>query len=151
MGKETDPRRRQLRCYPFTVAVDTQFSDMDMAAHLNNVAIARFYESARSRLHLSLFGRELYDRQSRYRVVVAEINMRFLGEGAFPDPVHVGCGIARIGKSSYGVLQGLFQGDLCIGIADCALVLTAGGKPTTLPDGVRHAMQSVAMDLPAVT
>ena len=129
MTKTIEPTRLRLPEYRFALTVETQFSDLDVAAHLNNVAIGRIYESARTRWHLLLFGREFYGRSSPHRVVLAEINMRFLAEGAFPDPVQVGCGISRIGKSSYGIAQGLFQNDLCIGIADCALVVTKDGRP----------------------
>ena len=145
MTKTIEPARLRLTEYRFALTVETQFSDMDVAAHLNNVAIGRFYESARSRLHLLLFGRELYGRNSSHRVVLAEINMRFLGEGAFPDPVQVGCGISRIGRSSYGIAQGLFQYDLCIGIAECALVVTQDGRPAQIPDEPRVAMQRFLM------
>jgi len=140
-----DPNRLQPAGYPFRLDIETQFTDMDVGAHLNNIAIARFYESARVRSNLDLFGRNFLRRGAPFLIVLAEANIRYLAEGNFPDPVQVGCGIHRIGNSSFVMQQGLFQNGACIGLCDCVMVLTSDGKPTRIPAGVRTAMQGILL------
>ena len=55
MGKVFDPQRLLLASYPYRLPIETQFSDMDVAGHVNNVAVARFYECARARFQLFAF------------------------------------------------------------------------------------------------
>jgi acyl-CoA thioester hydrolase len=145
MSRHIDPARLERTSYPFHLDIETQFTDMDVAAHLNNIAIARFYESARVRSNIAMFGRDFFRRGAPCLMVLAEANIRYLAEGNFPDPVQVGCGISRIGNSSFKMLQGLFQNGTCIGLCDCVMVLTADGKPTPIPAGVRAAMQAMLM------
>jgi acyl-CoA thioester hydrolase len=145
MSRHIDPARLERTSYPFHLDIETQFTDMDVAAHLNNIAIARFYESARVRSNIAMFGRDFFRRGAPCLMVLAEANIRYLAEGNFPDPVQVGCGISRIGNSSFRMLQGLFQNGTCIGLCDCVMVLTADAKPTPIPAGVRAAMQAMLM------
>jgi acyl-CoA thioester hydrolase len=145
LSKPIDPARLELTTYPVRIAIETQFRDMDIAAHLNNVAIAGYYESARARSNLAMFGNDFFRRSSPYLMVLAETNLRFLAEGNYPEPTCTGSGIGRIGNSSFVMQQALFQQGACIGLCDCVMVLTAAGKPTRIPEDVRHAMQSQLM------
>jgi acyl-CoA thioester hydrolase len=141
VNRAIDAARLQAAGYPFHVSIDTQFTDLDVAAHLNNIAIARFYESARARFNIAAFGRDTFRRDAPFVLVLAETKLRFLAEGSYPDPVQVGCGIQRIGVSSFTVHQGLFQNDACIGVSDCVLVVMAAGRPLAIPTEGRANMQ----------
>lgn len=145
MSRSHHPFRLELGRYPFNVTIDTQFADMDVVAHLNNVAIARYYESARVRSHFALFGRDYYRGAAPFQMVLAQANLSYLAEGNFPDPVQVGCGIGRIGNSSFLMQQGLFQEGGCIGLCESVMVLTSNGKPTPIPPEVRTLMQGMLM------
>jgi acyl-CoA thioester hydrolase len=145
LPKSIDPVRLELGNYPFRISIDTQFADMDVVAHLNNVAIARYYENARVRSNFALFGGDFYRRSAQIQMVLAQANISYLAEGNFPEPVQVGCGIGRIGNSSFVMQQGLFQEGACIGLCDSVMVLTANRKPTPIPPQVREAMQGLMM------
>jgi acyl-CoA thioester hydrolase len=145
LSRSHHPFRLELGRYPFNVAIDTQFADMDVAAHLNNIAIARYYESARVHNLIALYGRDYYRRNAPFQMVLAQANIGYLAEGNFPEPVQVGCGIGRIGNSSFVMQQGLFQEGTCIGLCESVLVLTRGGKPMPIPPEARIAMQGMLM------
>lgn len=140
----TDPHRLELANYPFQLAIDTTFGDMDVAGHINNVALSRYYESGRCRWLIALTGDpEVF--KSGLNTVVAEYTIRFLGEVNFPDQVTVGSGIGRIGNSSFGFQQALFVNGQCVGLSDAAMVLTSGGKPTRINDELRKKMEQFHM------
>ena len=143
MSKSHDPFRLELDNYPFRVTIDTQFADMDVVGHLNNVAIARYYESARVRGNFPLFGRGLFQRSAPFQMVLAQANISYLAEGNFPEPVQVGYGIGRIGTSSFVTHQGLFQNGACIGLCESVTVVTVNGKPSPIPPEARAAMQGI--------
>ena len=145
MSKSHDPSRLELDHYPFRSSIDTQFADMDVVAHLNNIAIARYYESARVLGNIVLFGRDYFRRSAPFQMVLAQANISYLAEGNFPEPVQVGYGIGRIGNSSFVTHQGLFQNGACIGLCESVMVLTVNGKPSPVPPQIREAMQGLMM------
>ena len=145
MGNVVDPKRSLVASYPYRLTIETQFSDMDVAGHINNLAIARFYESARARFQLFAFDNRNFFGEGKHAAVVAEVRLRYLAEANFPDPVEVGSGIARIGNSSYDFHQALFQNGVCVGLCDCVMVQVHRGKPTPILQEVRERMQAMLM------
>ena len=143
LSKSHDPSRLELGHYPFRLSIDTQFSDMDVVAHLNNIAIARYYESARVRGNFAVFGGDFFRRSAPFQMVLAQANISYLAEGNFPEPVQVGYGISRIGNSSFVTHQGLFQNGVCIGLCESVMVVTVNGKPSPIPPEARAAMQGI--------
>ena len=114
------PERLLLAAYPWSREVEPRFGDMDVQRHLNNVAIARLYEDARFRFSDACGLRAAMERESG--LMVAEVCIQYLREGRYPDPLRIGCGVVRVGTSSFSFAQGLFQDGRCIGTAEVALV-----------------------------
>ena len=134
------PERLQLSTYPWSHSLDPRFGDMDALRHLNNVAIARLYEDGRVRFTDGSGVRSALE--SGHGFLVAEVCIQYLAEGHYPDPLRVGCGVGRVGGSSFAIAQGLFQGGRCIGTAETTLVHVrrGGGGAQALPDPVRTAL-----------
>ena len=133
-----DPRRLELRAYPFVTESTTRFADLDPLRHLNNVRIGELYEDGRVRLHVHM--NLDINRDSRSRTLIAQITINYLGEGFYPDALQVGGGILRVGGASYVIAQGLFSGGRCIGTCDSTLVYTEAGTSTPLPDTFRKTL-----------
>lgn len=140
MANQYDQNRLELANYPFQWVIDTTFGDMDIAGHINNVALSRYYETARSRWLIAMSGNPEFFK-SELKTVVAEFTVRFLGEVNFLDQVTVGTGIGRIGNSSFSSEQALFVNGQCVGLSDAAMVLTSGGKPQRITDVFREKME----------
>ena len=133
------PERLHLSAYPWTRTVEPRFGDMDALRHLNNVALARIYEDGRVRFTDGSGVREALERGHGF--LVAEVTISYLAEGHYPEPLSLGCGIARVGTSSLTIAQGLFQGGRCIGVADTTLVHVQRGQgPRPLPERMRTAL-----------
>ncbi len=132
------PERLLLETYPFHAELDPRFGDMDIQGHLNNVALAGLYEEARVRFVSSIF--QIHSRPDGQRPVLAEASIRYLAEGRYPGRLTAACGVLRLGRSSYGIAQAMFQAGRCIGTADIVIVWTEAGRPVAIPDIFRTAM-----------
>ena len=106
--------------YPASEVFQTRFQDMDPNGHLNNVAFASLFESARVLVNRRV--RPLAERPANERTMVASVEITYLAEGNFPDPVEIASGIGRVGTSSWTVFQAMFQGGRCIATCDTVAV-----------------------------
>lgn len=142
MTKSIDAHRLVLESYPHQLTIDTQFGDMDVHGHINNLAISRFFESARARFQVEVYaGKKLFQRDADYAMLLVENNVRFLAECNFPDPVIVGTGLGRIGNSSYEFQHALFQNGGCVALCEAIMVCAQHGRPVPVPADVRARME----------
>ncbi len=139
MPTPIDPKHLILDNYPRVITIEPRYSDMDTNAHLNNGAIGTYYENARAHMLIYLFQRpDHFSAQAPDRTILAEITLRYLAEGSFPEPVTVGSAIGHIGNSSFSMVQALFQKDRCIGVAETTMVYQIGGKSAPITGELRE-------------
>jgi acyl-CoA thioester hydrolase len=137
-----DPRRLDASAYPWSVALETRFGDMDVNFHLNNVAVAGLYEEARVRFNWHL--RDGFT-VGRPRFLVARVEIDYLGEGRYRVPTTMGVAVSSTGTSSWRVAMGLFQPDGCIGLCDTVMVHRGDAGPAPIPDSLRSALGEFAL------
>ena len=137
-----DPARTERHRYPVWLEVPTRFGDLDSLGHLNNVAIAQLYEESRVRLSHTVAAQA---GPGLLRLVLAAFNLHYLAETRYPEPVEVGIGVARIGRSSYTMGQVMYQGGRCVGLADSTLVHAPPTGVVPLPDDVRTILEGLRM------
>lgn len=142
MKRAPEPHRLIATSYPFHWKLDSAFGEMDVAGHINNVALARYYETGRTRWLVELTGDNRFFENGGIDTLVAECTLRFLNEVSFPDRVTVATAVGRIGNTSFSCLQGLFVNGDCVGLNDAAMVLTRGGKPSPIEDILHNRMKS---------
>lgn len=124
--------------FPFFADIHTRYTDEDHLRHVNNIAIALYYDEARSRLTNAIFERA--GDITGLRLVTAQANVSYLAEVFQPDVVKVGCGIARIGNSSYEIGQALYQKGRCVGVCTAVFVNSRKAGTAPLPDNLRAAL-----------
>lgn len=134
-----DPRRRDPAAYPFAVALEMRFGDMDVWHHLNNVSAMRFYEEGRIRFMAELRRRE--SAWGRYRLMVAHAMVDYLAEGQYPQAISVAVGVVSLGTTSFRFGEALFQADRCIGLADVVLTHIGDDGPSPLPAPMRATLE----------
>jgi acyl-CoA thioester hydrolase len=127
-----DPLRLRLAAYPVLRQMATRVSDIDGYGHLNAIRIGHFYEDARA----AFYG-QAFEGWPRLRTLVAQLNIRYLRESHWPDPVEIGTGVLKVGNASFVMAQGLFQHGVCVGLADTVVVNTDAGASAPLPAPVR--------------
>lgn len=110
--------------YPHVQTVQTRFQDMDVLGHLNNVAFAVLFETARTKFNreAELWGK----RYSGRRAVVAAQEIHYLAEGDYPEDVEVATGIGPIGNRSWTILAVMFQHGRPIATCDVVIVMDKG-------------------------
>lgn len=139
MPKEIHPSRLVLQRYPHRISVEPRYADMDTYAHLNNVTIGTYYENARAHLLAELFQNpEHFSAHSPTKTLLAEITLRYLAEGSFPDTITIGSGIGHLGNSAFTIEQALFQRNQCIGIAEATMVYQLEGTSTRISGDLRE-------------
>ena len=137
-----DPERTQRHHYPVWLEVQTRFGDLDSLGHMNNVAIAQLYEEARVR-----FGATLVRRSDNalHRMLLVAFNINYLAETHYPEPVEVGTGVARIGRSSYVLAHALYQAGRCVGLADATMVHAPVTGVVPLPDATVSVLNELRL------
>lgn len=129
-------------------AIATRWMDNDVYGHMNNVVHYSLFDTA---VNGWLIEEGVLDFQAGKQIgLVVETGCRYFSEIAFPDIVVAGLRVARIGTSSVRYEVGLFRNEESIAAAEGFFVhvyvdrLTR--RPAPLADGLRHALQQLAID-----
>ena len=127
--------------FPFQISQDTQYADVDIQGHVNNLVLARYYENARARFQLRMFGEAFFSPGAPHKVAVVQSSYYYYSELRFPQTVQVATGLNHIGTSSFRTLQAIYLEDRCVGACEAALVFMRNGKPISIPGKYRQAMR----------
>lgn len=130
------PWRLDPASYPHRIAIQTRFQDVDMLGHLNNVAMAALFETARVRFNHNLGLGEWRG----HRWLVAHVGIDYLAEGYHPADVEIGTGIGRIGNRSWQLLATAWQDGRAIATCDAVLVMEAKQDEPSLPPTFRDRL-----------
>ena len=131
-----EPLRLSRQAYPYFRRVIARFSDMDAERHLNNVALASFYEDGRVS-----FLRDMKALAPDMRFVIAHISISYLAEAHYPGDYEVGLGATRFGTKSFDIGCGLFIGDKCVGVCDTTQVTIGATGTIPLPMALEQALR----------
>jgi acyl-CoA thioester hydrolase len=122
-------------------SIPTRWMDNDHYGHVNNVAYYSFFDTAVNGFLLEATGVEI--RGLPAIGIVAESSCRFLSPVSFPDTIHAGLGIERIGARSVVYRIALFRnadGEACaIGRFVHVYVDRDARRPVEMPDAIRAA------------
>lgn len=129
--------RRDPGFYRFSVELPTRYMDVDTERHINNVAVMSLHAEARSRLHLHLFGREVWLAQTGI-LRSASLATDFLEVTHYPAPVHCGVSLVELDERGYTLAVGMFQEGVCVGTQECRTAAWQQGDWQRLPQHV-HA------------
>jgi acyl-CoA thioester hydrolase len=135
--------RLALESYPFTVQIETRFSDLDYQRHINNVAVANFYQEARLQFHRQLWPDA--QRPQDTQTLIARHGMDYLKEIHYPGSIIVGLAVADIGRTSYTLASAMFQSQQCVGVAHTVLVFAQDSRPAPLPEPMRERLAQLCI------
>ncbi|WP_205082787.1 acyl-CoA thioesterase [Paracraurococcus ruber] len=118
-------------------------SDTDMNGHVNNGAIGAFCEAGRAELMLAVAGPP---ETRAVRMAVARVEIDYLREIHYPGRVRIGTAVARIGRSSITVEQGLFLDEACFATSVGVMVMLdpTTRRPTEMPAALREGFAALA-------
>lgn len=140
MSERPSPEPRS--AYRHFSVISTRWMDNDVYGHVNNVHYYSYFDTA---VNGYLIAQKVLDPETGPVIgVVAETGCSYFESLSFPELVHAGVRVARIGKSSVRYEIGLFRSDgeraAAQGHFIHVYVARATWRPVPLPDELRSAL-----------
>lgn len=113
-----------------------RYCDTDRQGHVNNAVFATFCESGRV---MFLFDEKLSLAGPGEMFAVVRLEIDFRAELFYPGRIDIGTRVLGIGRTSFRLGQGIFNGDACAATSESVLVLMdeATRKPKPLTPQLR--------------
>lgn len=122
--------------------LDTRWNDNDAYGHINNVVYYAFFDTAVNRYLIESGSLDI--QKSPAIGLVIETQCQYFKPIAYPDVVHAGIRVAKLGTSSVRYEIGLFANDDDVAAAQGHFVHVyvdrASNKPVPIPDKARAAL-----------
>jgi acyl-CoA thioester hydrolase len=125
--------------------ITTRWMDNDQYGHVNNVVYYSYFDTAVNGYLIEASGCDV--RELPEIGIVAETSCRFLSELSFPDVVHAGLALERLGNTSVVYRIGLFRNQesepSAIGRFVHVYVDNENRRPVPIPRQVRAALEAL--------
>src|SRR3990170_5446915 len=95
--------------YPHLQTITTRWSDNDVYGHVNNVVYYSYFDTVVNQYLIEQ--RALNIEASKVIGLVVETQCQYFASITFPDVVHAGLRVAKLGNSSVRYEIGLFRND----------------------------------------
>lgn len=128
-----------------TTKITPQFSDSDALGHINHLAVARWFEVARSSLYRHLFPNFL---DVTDFLVMVHMDVDYVSETSLDGEVTIKTEIAKIGNTSFTVSQEAWQNDRLCSRGNFAIVYfdLENRKPQKIDDDLKRKIERWAND-----
>ncbi|MDO9710344.1 acyl-CoA thioesterase [Paracraurococcus lichenis] len=129
--------------FPFWTEEKLRIADTDQNGHINNGAIGVFCEAGRAEVMHEVAGPP----EARpVRMAVARVEIDYLREIHYPGRVRIGTAVARIGRTSITVEQGLYLDGACFATSRAVMVMLdrETRQPTELPEALLAGFTALA-------
>ena len=124
-------------------AIPTRWLDNDHYGHVNNVAYYSFFDTAVNGFLIEASGIDI--RELPAIGIVAESGCQFLSALSFPDIVHAGLAVERLGTSSIVYRIALFRNDeanaCALGRFVHVYVDRQSRRPVAIPEAIRAVVE----------
>jgi len=130
--------------FPHLLEIQTRWNDNDLYGHVNNVVYYAYFDTVINRFLIEEGGLDI-DRGAAIGVCV-ESHCAYQHSVAFPDTLHAGLRVEKLGNSSVRYAIGIFHGEvLCAqGWFVHVFVSRATRKPTPIPARIRAALERIS-------
>lgn len=142
MVEPAEPRRTAFRVLR---PIATRWMDDDHYGHVNNVAYYSFFDTAVNGWLIEACGTDIRDLPAIG--IVAESSCRFLSAISFPETIHAGLGIERLGTSSIVYSIALYRGEddvpCAVGRFVHVYVDRKTRRPVPIPEVIREVVDTL--------
>jgi acyl-CoA thioester hydrolase len=126
-------------------AITTRWMDNDVYGHVNNVVYYSYFDTV---VNQYLLAQGVLDIEHGAVIgIVVETQCNYFSSIAFPDMVHAGLRVARLGTSSVRYEVGIFRNDDAMACAQGHFVHVyvdrSSRRPVPLPDALRTALNAL--------
>ena len=138
--------REALREYPVILTIPVEWGDQDALGHVNNTVYLRWCETARV-VYLERAGMWQRIEKEGRGPILAHIGCNFRRQVTFPDTMHIGSRVTRIGNSSIRMehcIVGEAEGAV-VADADSTMVFYdyRAGASLAVPQDLRDAISKL--------
>lgn len=136
--------------YTHWTPVHIRFADMDILRHVNNVALAEYFEASRTAFVYDVIALAGVDQSNEF--VLARVVIDFHRELHYPGSVDVGARLTRVGNKSMTTGYGIFQGETCYAISEAVNVFyDLATRRTMAPAPSVRALLEKELETPTLT
>ncbi|HEX9173616.1 MAG TPA: thioesterase family protein [Telluria sp.] len=133
--------------FPHFLSIQTRWMDNDVYGHVNNVQYYSYFDTA---VNQFLIERGVLDIHKGDVVgFVVDSGCSYFSPLAFPDTVHVGIRVARLGSSSVRYEIGIYRNEDAMPAASGHFVHVyvdrASNRSVPIPDAVREVLQMITI------
>lgn len=132
--------------FPVAIRLAVQWGDQDAFGHVNNVVAFRWFESARV-AYLSAAGLEHLMTNQGLGPILASVKCDYRRQIKYPDHVHLGAAIRRIGRTSLQMDHAVFsetqQAVVSEGTSVVVLFNYLTQSPTPIPPEMRAKIEAL--------
>ncbi len=133
--------------YAHFLVIPTRWMDNDVYGHVNNVQYYSYFDTVVNRYLIDQGVLDIYN--SPVIGLVVETQCRYSSSIAFPDEVHAGLRVAKLGNSSVRYEVGLFKNQEELAAAQGYFVHVyvdrATQRPTSLPADLRAVLERILL------
>jgi acyl-CoA thioester hydrolase len=132
--------------YPVVVVLPVQWGEQDAFGHVNHTVYFRWYESSRIAYARKVGLMDLH-KTDRIGPILASVSNDYRRQLTFPDTVHVGVRVVRIGRASIAMEHRIVSQDQLALAAEGTSTLVVfdyqSNRPHPVPDAVRRAIEDL--------
>src|SRR3954471_15555633 len=132
--------------YPYKIAIEVSFRDLDAMGHVNNAVYFSYMETARIKFLVDLLAvTSLHD----LPVIMAEATCTFKAPAFFGEQLTVGAGISRFGSKSFDMIYRIDAGDgrlIALGKSVQVMYDYAAARTIVVPDDFKANVRAFQGD-----
>lgn len=132
-----------LNDYPFSVEISTRWHDNDQYGHINNVVYYGFFDSAVNRFLIEHGNLDVQN--SDVIAYVVSSQCQYIAPASYPEAIHVGLRVVKLGRSSVTYGLSIFAGDEARRVAHGQFVHVfvdrKSDKAVPIPNDLREKLQ----------
>jgi acyl-CoA thioester hydrolase len=133
--------------FPHFLAIQTRWMDNDVYGHVNNVQYYSYFDTAVNQFLIERGVLDIYNGQVLGFVV--DSGCSYFSPIAFPDTVHAGIRVAKLGSSSVRYEIGIYRNDdarpAAAGHFVHVYVDRASKRSVPIPNPVREVLESITV------
>ena len=130
--------------YKHFLAIPTRWMDNDVYGHVNNVVYYAYFDTVINRFLIEQGGLDI--ERSPVIAVCVDSQCSYKHSIAFPDLLHTGLRVEKLGNSSVRYSIGIFHGQVLCALGSFVHVFVerTTRKPTPIPSPIREALSRLA-------
>ena len=132
--------------YAFQTPLKVAWGDMDIQGHVNNVAFARYFETARAEFYERLKRDTGYERPHDVMSVMNRLEMDYRRQVKFPAALEITVGLIEVTSRTYWMGGSMWSEEgecVATGVSHHIWIDPTSGRPVRMPESFRKIAEAL--------